>query len=283
VALSRAATRARLARIVEQGAPVKASTANRILLWIFGVLIVFGLIGALTGGESERRALGGYLVLGGAIGGLAYLGYKYRILPRRESFAGQARELGLRAEPGDPLGLLERPFVLFRWMASVRQIENTATGPRNGLDVMVADYWFARSSQPERDDYERFTCVLTAAPADWPDLSVVPERIASRMRDVIALPDIGTESAEFDRRFEIRSKDKRFASGFVDGRLMAWLLEQIPGMGFEILGGWLMLFRPRVTTSIDDLGRALDLHEAFLERIPRVVFPGRPDIAGPPG
>ena len=262
---------------------MKASTANRILLWIVGVLIVFGLIGFLTGDERARREFGGYLVLGGAIGGLTYLGYKYRILPRRESFSGQARDLGLRAEPGDPLGLLERPFVLFRWMASVRQIENTATGQRGGLDVVVADYWFARSSAPERDDYERFTCVLTAVPADWPDLSVVPERLASKMRDVLALPDIGTESTEFDRRFEIRSADKRFASGFVDARLMAWLLEQIPGMGFEILGGWLMVFRPRVTTSMDDLGRALDLHAAFLERIPRVAFPGRPDVAGPPG
>jgi hypothetical protein len=49
-------------------------------------------------------------------------------------------------------------------------------------------------------------------------------------------------------------------------------------MGFEILGGWIMMFRPRATTSLDDVGRALDLHGGFLERIPRVMFPGRPDV-----
>ena len=248
---------------------MKASTANRILLWVVGVLGAFALILFAAGDEDAKEAFGNFLIVGVTIGGLSWLGYRYRVLPRRESFEGQARELGLRAESGDPLGLMERPFVLFRWMASVRDIENTATGRRNSLDVVVADYWFSPTSAADRDDYERYTCVLTQAPATWADLSVVPERLASRMCDVLALPDIGTESVEFDRRF---------ASAFVDARMMAWLLEQLPGMGFEILGGWLMVFRPRATTSVDDLDRALDLHEAFLERIPRVVFPGRPDI-----
>ena len=257
---------------------MKASTANRILLWVVGVLGAFALILFAAGDEDAKEAFGNFLIVGVTIGGLSWLGYRYRVLPRRESFEGQARELGLRAESGDPLGLMERPFVLFRWMASVRDIENTATGRRNSLDVVVADYWFSPTSAAERDDYERYTCVLTQAPEAWADLSVVPERLASRMRDVLALPDIGTESVEFDRRFEIRSADRRFASAFVDALLMAWLLEQAPGVGFEILDGWMMVFRPRATTSVDDVGRALDLHEAFLERIPRVVFPGRPDI-----
>jgi len=257
---------------------VKASTANRILLWVVGVLGAFALILFAAGDEDAKEAFGNFLIVGVTIGGLSWLGYRYRVLPRRESFEGQARELGLRAESGDPLGLMERPFVLFRWMASVRDIENTATGRRNSLDVVVADYWFSPTSAADRDDYERYTCVLTQALATWADLSVVPERLASRMRDVLALPDIGTESVEFDRRFEIRSADRRFASAFVDARMMAWLLEQLPGVGFEILGGWLMVFRPRATTSVDDLDRALELHEEFLERIPRVVFPGRPDM-----
>lgn len=259
---------------------MRASTANRILLWIVGVFGVFSLVLFAAGREDAREAFGNFVIIGMTFGGLAWLGYRYRVLPRRESFAGQARELGLRAESGDPRGLLDRPFVLFRWMASVRDIENTAAGTRGSLDLVVADYWFSPSSAAERDDYERYTCVLVPAPADWSDLSVVPERLASRMRDVLALPDIGTESAEFDRRFEVRSPDRRFASGFVDARMMAWLLEQLPGMGFEILDGWLMVFRPRTTTSVDDLGRALELFDDFMARIPRVVFPSRPDGPG---
>jgi len=78
---------------------------------------------------------------------------------------------------------------------------------------------------------------------------------------------------------EVHADDRRFASAFVDARMMAWLLEQVPGMGFEVLGGRLMVFRPRVTTSVDDVSRALELFEGLTERVPRVVpslFPGVP-------
>jgi hypothetical protein len=261
---------------------MRAATASRILWWIVGILGVFALIQFISGDAGAGDAFRTFVAIGLTVGGLSWLGYHYRVLPRRESFEGQARELGLRAQRGDPLGLLGRPFVLFRWASSVRDLENTATGPRGGLDVVVADYWFTPSSDPQLDDYLRYTCVLTRTRAGWSDLSVVPERLASKVRDLLAMPDIGTESAEFDRRFEIRSPDRRFASAFVDVRLMAWLLEQPPGIGFEILDGWLMVFRPRVTTSVDDLPRALELFDGLMGRIPRVVFPSRPDAAGPP-
>ncbi len=90
---------------------------------------------------------------------------------------------------------------------------------------------------PEYDDCERYTCVLSRAPGDWSNLSVVPERIASRLRSAVALPDIGTEFGEFNRRFEVRSNDRRFASAFLDARMMAWLVEQPPGAGFRDHGG----------------------------------------------
>lgn len=254
---------------------MRASTANRILLWIVLGIGVFALLLLLTGDEEAVETLRIFVVVAITIGGLWWLGYHYRVLPRRESFEAQARELGLRAERGDPLGLLQLPFTLFRWAASVREIENTARGRRGGLDLRVVDYWFAPTSSTEYDDNERYTCVLAHAPPTWPDLSVVPERIASRLRSALALPDIRTESEEFNRRFEVRARDRRFALAFLDARMMAWLLEQLPGVGFEVLGGTAMLFRPRITTSLDDLSRAVELHDRFLEQIPRVVRAGQ--------
>ncbi len=46
------------------------------------------------------------------------------------------------------------------------------------------------------------------------------------------MPDIRTESEEFNRRFEVRSSDRRFALAFVDARMMRWLLDQPPGNRF---------------------------------------------------
>lgn len=250
---------------------MRASTANRILLGVVGAMAAFGLLMLVAGDDEAVEMLRYVAAVGLTIGGFSWLGYHYRVLPRRESFQGQARELGLRSEPGDPLELLSQPFILFRWAASVREIENTARGMRRGEELVVADYWFAATSAPERDDYERYTCVLTRIPPTWPDLSVVPERIASRVRSALAMPDIRTESEEFNRRFEVRSSDRRFALAFVDARMMRWLLDQPPGIGFEIRDGWLMLFRPRMTTSVDDLSRAVELYDRLREQIPGVV------------
>jgi hypothetical protein len=261
---------------------VRASSANRILWWIVGVLAVFGLLMLASGDAGARDALAGAVALGLTVGVFGWLGYRYRILPRRESFDGQARDLGLAPETGDPLGLLNVPFVPFRWTASVRDIENTARGIRGGAEVVVADYWYAPSSDPSLDDYRRFTCVLAAAPAGWPDLAVVPEGLASRIRSWAA-PDIATESDEFNRRFEVRSADRRFALAFVDQGMMRWLIEQLPGTGFEILGGRVMVFLPRARTSVDDLSRALDVFDAFRERIPRMVGASTWDVPPPPG
>lgn len=250
---------------------MRASTANRILLWMGAVFAAFALLMLVTGDEGAGEFLRTFVVAAIAIGGLSWLGYHYRVLPRRDSFSGQARELGLRAEPGDPLGLLRMPFTLFHRVASVRDLENTATGERDGVELTIADYWFAPTSAPDRDDYQRYTCVLSPVPATWSDVSVVPEPIASRLMSAVALPDIEMESERFNRRFEVRGTDRRFVSALLDARMMEWLMEQLPGVGFEVLDGRLMVFRPRVTTSVDDLARAVEVHEGFLARVPRVV------------
>jgi len=258
---------------------VRASTANRMVLWIVGCIGVFALLLFIGGDPDAREMAGTFVVLAVTIGGLSWLGYHYRVRPRRESFEGQARDLGFRAEPGDPVRLLDLPFTLFGRMASVRDIENTAMGSRGGAELVIADYWYAPSSDTSRDDYKRYTCILAATPGGWPDLSVFPEGLASRLRSTFAMPDVRFESEAFNRRFEVHADDRRFASAFVDARMMAWLLEQVPGMGFEVLGGRLMVFRPRVTTSVDDVSRALELFEGLTERVPRVVpslFPGVP-------
>jgi hypothetical protein len=234
-----------------------------------GTLLLF-LAGDREAGDVARQLLAVAIV----VSGMFWLGYRFRVLPRRDSFRGQTGALAFRAEVGDPLGLLDLPFTLFHWAGSVRQIENTATGLHEGREIVVADYWFAPTSAEQYDDYERYTCVLGQAAAGWSDLTVVPERLGSRLRAVAGFLEIDTESEHFNRAFHIRAADRRFASAFVDARMMAWLTEQGPGVGFEVLEGRVMVFRQRATASLDDVADSLALYDAFLERIPRVVGSG---------
>jgi hypothetical protein len=252
---------------------MKASTAARILVGIGGFLLVGTLLVAVRGdpraGDLARQVVF-LLALGG---GLFWLGRRFRVLPRRASFGDQADALSFHAEPGDPQRLLEEPFALFRWAGSVRAVENTATGTHGGRPTTIADYWFAPTGAERYDDYERYTCVIVDADEGWSDLSVVPERLASRTLGALGLRDQELESEAFNRAFHVRAAEPRFASAFVDARMMAWLLER-DGVGFEILGGRLLLFRRRTTVSLDDLAATLDLYVAFRARIPGVVTAG---------
>ena len=133
---------------------------------------------------------------------------------------------------------------------------------------MIADYWFAPTAA-QQVTTTAITCVIGPATAGWSDLTVVPERLVSRLRDAIGLPQIDTELEEFNRAFQIRAADARFASAFVDARMMAWLLEQGTGVGFEIVGGRVMVFRRRATVGLDDVADSLALYDAFLGTYPQ--------------
>ena len=253
---------------------MRSGTANRILWWIVGVLGVSAVVSILRGEPQGRELFGGFLFVAFVVGVLSWLSQRYRVRPRRDSFDDQARRAGLRAEAGDPYGLLDAPFALFGRAASVRDIENTASGVRGGERVVVVDYWYAPSSDPSLDDYRRYTCVVTETPSWWADVSVMPKGLADLLRSVLPLPELRTESDEFGRRFEVRAADRRFAIALMDQRMMAWLLEQPADVGFEVVAGRLMVFRGRAASSLDDVGRTLELADRFGQRVPSVVRSG---------
>ncbi len=195
----------------------------------------------------------------------------------------------MRAQPGDPLDLMQAGFELFQRPASARDLENTAWGVSGGREIVVADYWYAPSSNPSLDDYRRFVCVIEARPA-WADLSVTPTSFASAAKDAVGVTRIDLESERFNRAFNVRAGDRRFAGAFLDARMMEWLMLQVPGVGFEIVAGRLMMFQPRSLSSLDDVDRALGRFDVFLEHVPPVLMslfpasdlspsstPGRPD------
>lgn len=253
---------------------MRAATANKLTWWIVGVIGLAALLATLRGAPDARELSGGFLFVAFVFGGMWWLSQRYRVRPRRESFEDQARRAGLRAEAGDPFRLLDAPFALFGRAASVRDIENTASGVRGGERVTIADYWYAPSSDPQLDDYRRYTCIVTETPSWWTDVSVMPRGLVDVLRSVVPLSDLRTESDEFNRRFDVRAADRRFANALLDQRMMAWLLDQAPDSGFEVVAGRLMVFRARVTSSLDDVARALELADGFSRHVPSVVRAG---------
>jgi hypothetical protein len=244
---------------------------------VIGVAWAVTLMLMLAKGDPQvGRLLRGFLALSVLAGAIAWATYRFRVLPRRKSFEGQAREAGLQSSPGDPLALLSSGFSLFRRPASARELENTAWGLRRGREIVVADYWYVPGTNTTVDDEQRFVCVVDEVRPGWPDLIVEPAGVVAVVKDAVGLGDQDLESERFNRAFDVRASDRRFASALLDARMMEWLLARAPGVGFEVLGGRLMVFEPRMRASVDDVDRALGRYDGFLEHLPRVVHPSSP-------
>ncbi len=248
---------------------MRARTAKTLLVWIGAIFLGSMLLMALAGDDEARRELPAQVAAWGTIAALFFAGWWLKVRPRRELHQGEARSLGFTSAPGDPLGFLDRRFLFLRTLASVREVENTSWGTWQGMDVAVFDYWFARSSEPNRDDYEYYTGVVAPVPADWPAVAVLPERLESRLADAALMRDVELELERFNRAFEVRTQDRRFASALLDGRMMRWLLSLPGGSGFEIETGQLLLHTPRRLDR--DIEGALETMASFLDRIPPVI------------
>ncbi len=153
---------------------MRPATSLRIVAGIGAAWALTVFVMYVRGDPEAGSTLAQLLVLALIVAGLAWVVYRFRIEPRRGSFDAQARRAGLRAQPGDPLDLMQAGFELFQRPASARDLKNTAWGgDSSGRGIVIADYWYAPSSNPSLDDYRRFVCVGEARPA-WADLSVTP-------------------------------------------------------------------------------------------------------------
>ena len=248
---------------------MRARTSRTILIWLAVVFLGGMLLLALGGDEAARRQLPAQVATWGFIGLLFFLGWRFKVKPRRDLHQYQAPSHGLRSAPGDPLGYFERSFALLGHATTAKDIENTSWGSWRGMEVVVIDYWFARSSDPSRSDFRYFTCAATPVPAEWPNLSIVPEGIGSRLATSVGRRDIEFELESFNRAFQVRSEDPRFAHALVDARMIAWLQELSSDTGFEILDGTLLCRTPRRLDR--DVTWALETMATFLERVPPVI------------
>jgi hypothetical protein len=252
---------------------MRRSTSVRVLLGVF--LVAAPLVWLI----GDRR-LARQLLATGLIVGFFVVLVALRKRPRREAMRDEARRLGLEWSPTDPFELLDTPFALFRWSrAASSEFDNVLSGSWHGFAVRVFDYAYARGENRER----RLSCALVGIPGGWPTTVIRPEGATTTLADHVAMPDIEFESESFNRAFDVRSDDPRFASALVDAQMMAWLLQLGNGWGFEIRGRWILGYRDQVLPW--EVGEVLSTIEAFVERIPRAArslypdaLPRRPDI-----
>ena len=212
----------------------------------------------------------------GAVGGAAVSYWLKR--KRREDLALMARQLGLGYTPEDLAGCLSLPFSLLQ-RGDGRGAENVLQGTWQDLPVREFDYWYYEESTDSKGNRTRttyrFSCAVPEVDLSMPALTVYRENLLTRLADHLAMHDIEFESDEFNRQFNVKGSDRRFANALLDARMLRWLLTVDGAFQFEVAGRWVLCFSKRRAPM--ELIPLLGTLKGFRDHVPRVVY----DLYGP--
>jgi hypothetical protein len=212
------------------------------------------------------------VLLIGALVGAAWWSW-YAKKKRRDDLAFVARQLGLRYAADDPFGILGEPFELLS-RGDGQGVENVLWGAYHGLDVRAFDCWYYTESTDSNGhtsrSYSRFNGAIVPVAAECSNLTIANENVLTALADHVGLRDIGFESEEFNRTFNVTSPDRKFANDLIDARMMAWLLAQAKGYAFEVVGGQVLVFRKRLGPA--EVVSLLGTAKAFVDHVPTVVY-----------
>jgi hypothetical protein len=124
------------------------------------------------------------------------------------------------------------PFRLFG-RGTNRGTENVVWNGNEGDDARAFDYWLEeRRSEDSVPVVRRFSCALVALPFACRRLDVAPHGAVEAVRELIEGDDLELELEleAFNRRFDVRADDRRFAVAFLDQRMMRAMMALPPGI-----------------------------------------------------
>ena len=189
---------------------------------------------------------------------------------RRQRMSDVAITHGLSFSAKDPFHMPNTVPLAFFDRGHSRKVSNVMYGrTAEGRDRRAFDYQYTTGSGKNRQVHT-FSCGLISTGATWPQLTLGPEGFFERVMDVVGGADIQFESEEFNREWEVRSPDPRFASALIDPEMMLFLMEKAQGARIEVQGPWILFSGER--RDPESLPQSIASAEAFREGISPVVW-----------
>lgn len=178
------------------------------------------------------------------------VGY-HKAKQRREALGALANQFGLTFEPGKnwrAVRHFERLDELRR--GSNRYLYNRMRGTFEGVPVDLFDYHYQVTSRNGKNSSTRhyhFTIYTCTLPRAFPELRIYRENIFEKFIQFVGFEDIHFESAEFSKRYTVRSRNRKFAYDFIHPPVMKFLLDG-PDMNIEVDGPLLALVTNHLST-----------------------------------
>ena len=191
-----------------------------------------------------------------------------------------AAELGLLFDPTQDPDHDERfkQFAIFQ-IGDTRRAYNTMQGELaiGGADraVITGDFKYTVTSsngkQTTRTTYH-LSYLLVQLEHAVPELIIRRENFFDKIKAFLGFDDIDFESAEFSKRFAVKSTDKRFAWDLIDPRMIEWLLDtDCPAI--ELDGDWMCMV-DRSRWKPEDYRGKIVLADAFMNHWPEHTVRG---------
>ena len=198
---------------------------------------------------------------------------------------GRARQLMLLCHRADLEFFPVDPFpdtlwLPFRWLGGGRWIRaenvvwNRAEPDARAFDLLVEEE-SANEDLPRA--VRRNACAAVAMPFGCLRLEVRPREAAEWLVDAFGGPDIEMELDAFNRRFRVRSDDRRFAVAFCDQRMMRAMLGLPEGVTVAVNEDRMLLRAASLTPA--EMLLLLEAARAMKRAVPTVVaslYPPRP-------
>ena len=189
---------------------------------------------------------------------------------RRKRMSEVAMRHNLTFSAKDPFRTPQSVHLAFFDRGRARKVTNVMYGRTpDGNDRRAFDYQYTTGSGKNRRVHA-FSCGLISTGAAWPRLTLGPEGFFDRVTDVVGAADLQFESEEFNRDWEVRSSDARFASAMIDPEMMLFLMEKAQGACIEVHGPWILFSDER--RDPEQLPQMIASAEAFREGVPPMVW-----------
>jgi hypothetical protein len=213
---------------------------------------------------------------------------------RRRAFASFAHDFGLDYYPTDLFALINHTFDLFN-LGERARCENVLTGRWDGVDVKLADLWFAGPASSSSGAFGttrslalsatwfrqasqralRFSFAIVEIPASVPHIVVARRGKVGSAVSSLELGRLRFESERFNRMFDVRTETREYAYAFVDVGMMQWLIEADRRViAFEASGRHVLVYCTRRKPSA--LLPLLATAAHFSRRVPKMVLRQNP-------
>lgn len=182
------------------------------------------------------------LLVVGAIGG--WRGFRWRSRQRRLMLLCQ--RAGLRFSPIDLDGAAT--WMPFRWLLRGNWVGAENVVAYDGDEVLAFDLlveeWGTREDVPP--PRKRYTCAVVPVAGGCPRMLVRPQQPIDGLAESLTGAAIDLDLEAFNRRFTVRSDDRRFTVAFCDQRMMQAIMRVPSGIGVATNEDRLLLFGPEL-------------------------------------